>query len=79
MQPVLKIADLLHGDLGQEAVDHGIEDADLLRHLQRCVAVLLENLHDALALGKALLGVLVQIAAELSKTFEFAVLAVQEL
>jgi len=60
-------------------VDGGVQDGDLLFHRHGCGAVLLEHLHDALALCQTRLGVGVQIRAELRKGLQLAVLGVDQL
>ena len=45
----------------------------------RSTLALLENLHDALALSQTCLGVSIQIAAELSKALQLAILGIDQL
>ena len=64
---MLKVGNLLDRDLPQEVIDHRINHDHLMLHRHGSIPVLLEHLHDPFALGKPLLGVLIQIGAELGE------------
>ena len=78
-QPLLKFGNLVHGNGGQIALGNGIDDADLLGNLFGGVVLLLQHGHDAFAQGKPLLGIGIQVGAELGKALQLPVLRVQQL
>ncbi len=65
---LFKRTDLRDRHILQIAADDGIEDGDLMRHVDRGIAVLLQDFHDALALRQTLLRVAVEVGAELRRS-----------
>ena len=78
-QRVLKGGNALDGDVHEHVVHNGVENADLQGDVQRGAAVLLEHLHDALALSQARLRVGIEVRAELCEGLQLAVLRVRQL
>ena len=75
----LIICDLCSRDIHQVALGDCINDAHLKLDRNRGIAILLEHLHDALTHGKALLGIGIQVGAELGECLELAVLGIGQL
>ena len=67
---LFKRADLRDRHILQIAADDGIEDGDLMRHVDRGIAVLLQDFDDAFALGQTLLRVAVEVRAELPEAVD---------
>ena len=73
VQALLVLCHIRDLDVDKIIVDGGVQDGDLIFHRYGRGAVLLEHLHDALALCQTRLGVGVQIRAELRKGLQLAV------
>ena len=59
-------------------MDDGVEDGDLASGGNRGVPFLLEHLNDALTKGELCLGLGVEVAAELRKGAQLAVLGIEQ-
>ena len=78
-QLLLERADQLYRNIEQLARNDGKDDDDLLFDRDRTVLRLLEHLDDTLALIEALLGIRVEVGAELRERLQLAVLRVRQL
>lgn len=78
-QLLLELADLICRNIEQCARNNGIDDDNLLFDRNRAVLRLLEHLYDARALFQTLLGVRVQVGAELRERLQLTELRVRQL
>ena len=78
-QAGFKFGNIGYIDVGEITVGYGIDDADLMRNLDRGVVLLLQYRNDALTLIKTILGVLIKVGAELSEALQLTILRVEQL